>query len=251
MNPPEVIYIPEGAFLMGTSDGQIEYLVIEEAWAEAWFNQRLFQVEQPQHKVVLPAYGIARLPVTNAEYYQFVYDTGYRVPRDWIGFRYPLEEDRHPVAGVAKADALAYCRWLSQKTGLAFRLPTEAEWERAARGMGARIYPWGNDFDPWRCNTVESNKRGTTPVGEYSAAGDSPFGLADMAGNVWEWTSSWLEPYPYRPEKQDANPQAGARCVVRGGAWYYSRALARCSAREGVMETYLSPALGFRLACTP
>jgi formylglycine-generating enzyme required for sulfatase activity len=152
---------------------------------------------------------------------------------------------------VARADALEYCRWLHAQTGLAYRLPTEAEWEQAARGDDGRIYPWGNEFDPWRCNTVESGKRRTTEAGEYSPAGDSPFGLADIAGNVWEWTSSKLQPYPYRPEDGREDPRGSGKFAVRGGAWYYSRKLARCSSREGVLENYISPALGFRLARTP
>lgn len=248
---PALILIPAGSFLMGTSDEQIEQLLRHETWAQEWVDQGLFQVEQPQHTVALPAYEIAVHPVTHAEYYRFVFNSGYRAPRGWIGFHYPEERADHPVVGVSKVDALAYCKWLSAATGRNFRLPTEAEWEKAARATDGRIYPWGNSFDPWRCNTVESAKGSTTPVGAYSKGGDSPYAVADMVGNVWEWTSTLLQPYPYQQGDGREAAAANAKCVVRGGAWYYSRRLARCAAREGVLPDYTSPALGFRLACTP
>jgi formylglycine-generating enzyme required for sulfatase activity len=148
---------------------------------------------------------------------------------------------------VSKIDAEAYIEWLNQKTGMTFRLPTEAEWERAARGDDGRLFPWGNTFDPWRCNTAESVKKGTTPVDFYSPGGDSPCGVADMVGNVWEWTQSPFMPYPYTPQADTENTRARGRVVVRGGAWYYTRKLARCAAREGILPNCLSPSIGFRL----
>ncbi len=257
VKPPELILIPEGDFIMGTSDDQIRTLVIqEEDWALEWYEKDLFQIEQPQHIVHLPAYEIARFPVTNLEYHQFVWETGHRVPRGWIGFHYPESAANHPVVGISLNDALAYCQWLTERckgqiSGGAFRLPTEAEWERAARGSDDRLYPWGNGFDPWRCNTAESGKRNTTAVGEYSPGGDSPWGVADMAGNVWEWTGSLLKPYPYRSQDGREDVKSKGEFAIRGGAWYYSHRLARCSAREGALPDFVSPALGFRLARTP
>lgn len=254
---PGMIRIPAGEFLMGTSDEQVEFLVQREEWAEEWYAQDLFLSEQPQHLVSLPEYELARYPVTNADYSLFTWETGYRLPRFWLGFTFSEEEVDHPVVGINRVDALAYCEWLSDKAGAqagrsAYRLPTEAEWEQAARGSADdRIYPWGNTFDPWRCNTVESGKRGTSPVGSYSPGGDSPWGVNDLVGNVWEWTASTLRAYPYQPDDGRQNLDSPDVCVIRGGSWYYSRKLARCSAREGVLPNFVSPALGFRVARTP
>lgn len=248
---PQMITIPAGTFRMGTSKKQVMVLYEKEQWAQDWFEDGLFLVEQPQHKVTLPEYQIGLYPVTNEEYCRFIWESNYRVPKGWIGFRFGEKLDKHPVVGVSLEDCLAYCKWLSEITGKNYRLPSEAEWERAARGdEEPRVYPWGDDFDPWRCNTLESNKGGTTLVGSYSPAGDSAFGLADMSGNIWEWTSSRLLSYPFDPKQGLPDPKDKMRYVVKGGAWYYSRKLARCSSREGVMPEFVSPALGFRLACT-
>jgi formylglycine-generating enzyme required for sulfatase activity len=248
---PVMIEIKESDFLMGTSDDNIKLLQLKESdWAYEWSDNDLFAAEQPQHQVHLPTFEIAKYPVTNAEYHAFIWDVGYRLPRDWIGFTFREDTDHHPVICVSKLDAEAYIEWFNRKTGVIFRLPTEAEWERAARGTDGRIYPWGNTFDPWRCNTAESVKKGTTPVGSYSPGGDSPCGGADMVGNVWEWTQSPFVPYPYNPNSTVDDPKARNRFVVRGGAWYYTRKLARCAAREGILANYLSPSIGFRLART-
>jgi formylglycine-generating enzyme required for sulfatase activity len=247
-----MIRIPEGPFTMGLSEEQVLFLLRSEDWAEEWqewYDNDLFLVEQPQHIVYLPEYYIAQYPVTNADYFAFVWQTGYRMPRTWSGFYYPDGTADHPVTGVSRQDVLAYIEWLNRQTGLNYRLPTEAEWEKAARGdMDARIYPWGDEFGLWRCNTKESGKFSTTPVGSYSPSGDSPYCVADMVGNVWEWTSSLFRPYPYNPNDGRETPNDNEKYVVRGGSWYYSRKLARCTVREGVIATYASPALGFRLA---
>lgn len=250
--PPlaDVVSVPAGDFIMGTSEAQVRHLLTREDWAKEWYDKDLFLTEQPQHTVHLAAYGIGTHTVTNQQYRLFVWETGHRTPRNWVGFEPPEGLLDHPVVQVSWQDAIAYCLWLSKATGHSYRLPTEAEWERAARDTDARIYPWGREFDPWRCNTLESGKRGTTPVKHYSPGGDSPCGVSDMSGNVWEWTSSLLRPYPYTADDgREANPADGPR-VARGGAWYYSRKLARCASREGLIANYVSPALGFRVALT-
>lgn len=245
---PEMIVIPAGPFFMGTSDAQIQKLLEEEDWAQEWYSSDLFQLEQPQHQITLPSFEIAKFPITNLDYYMFVYNTGHRVPKNWVGFLYLEGQAEHPVVNVSIQDAYAYCEWLNQQSGSHYRLPSEAEWEKAARGIDGRIYPWGEAFDPWRCNTIESGKRMTTPVGSYSPGGNSIYGVADVAGNVWEWTTSHLQAYPYKPDDGRELPSNKGKCVVRGGAWYYTRKLARCAAREGVLMDYISPATGFRLA---
>lgn len=246
---PSMIEVQAGEFLMGTSNENIKLLQLKESdWAYEWSDNELFAAEQPQHILSLPAYEIAKYPVTNEEYHVFTSDVAYRLPRDWTGFTFREDTENHPVVGVSKTDAEAYIAWLNRKTGTNFRLPTEAEWERAARGTDGRIFPWGNTFDPWRCNTAESVKKGTTSVGFYSPGGDSPSGAVDMVGNVWEWTQSLFLPYPFSVNGRTDGAKARGRYVVRGGAWYYTRKLARCAAREGILADYVSSSIGFRLA---
>jgi toxoflavin biosynthesis protein ToxD len=247
-SPAVMAQVPAGEFVMGTSDAQVEKMLLKEEWAQDWYEKLLFRPEQPQHVVRTPAFSIAVHPVTNGEYHLFVMATGHRTPRFWIGFKYPQNTGDHPVTMVSWSDARAYCEWLGKEVGQPYRLPTEAEWEYAARSSDARIYPWGLEFDPWRCNTVESGKRTTTAIYTYSPGGDSPIGLTDMSGNVFEWTSSLLADYPYDPNdgREDA-AQTGKR-VVRGGAWYYSRKFARCASREAFIAGYTSSTIGFRLA---
>jgi formylglycine-generating enzyme required for sulfatase activity len=251
LKPPLMVTIPAGMFYMGTSNDQIEFMLAnDEEWALDWDDKDMFTDEQPFHEVTLPDYKIARFPVTNLEYYQFVLKSGYKTPKGWTGFQYPDQTDDYPVVGVSYYDALAYIGWLNRELNENYRFPNEAEWEKAARGVDGRIYPWGNEFDPWRCNTVEAGKRTTTPVGTYSPGGDSIFGVADMAGNVLEWTSSQMMPYPFQVEVQDNSEisrKNSLKLIVRGGAWYYSRKLARTTCREEMLANYLSTSLGFRL----
>lgn len=246
---PNMISIPGGPFLMGTSPEDIKQLQLKESdWAYDWYDNNLFVSEQPQRLVEVDPFEIAQYPVTNHEYYLFVRDTAYRLPRGWVGFTYPTDMGNHPVVGVSKVDCEAYIEWLNEQTESNYRLPTEIEWERAARGVDGRIFPWGNVFDPWRCNTSDSVKRGTTPVGSYSPGGDSPYGVADMVGNVWEWTSSVFQPYAQPADGERVESRGPLRYVIRGGSWYYSRKLARCAAREGMDPHMVSNTIGFRLA---
>ena len=167
--------------------------------------------ETPQHEVTLPEYRLGKYPVTNSQYAEFIK----RKPRQeapkkagWFLHEPPANKLDHPVVGVSWHDALAYCAWLSGESERTYRLPTEAEWEKAAAWTDSEKsrYPWGNDFDEAKSNTKESGLGDTTAVGTYSPHGDSPYGCADMAGNVQEWTSTlWgsnLEqndfPYPYQ-----------------------------------------------------
>jgi len=227
---PELRPVPAGAFWMGTSDAQIAALHKRYEWAK----DQDFKAEQPQRELTLPEYQIGRYPVTNAEYAEFVRATGRRAPRHWNGEVYPEELASHPVVYVTWSDALAYVEWLSETTGQPYRLPTEAEWEKAARGQEALLWPWSNDWDEQKCNMELSGPGSTTPVGQYSPAGDSPYGCADMAGNVYEWCNTLYQAYPYKGDDGRENLQASGSRVLRGGCWRDDNPVrVRCAYRYG------------------
>jgi formylglycine-generating enzyme required for sulfatase activity len=221
---PEMVRIPAGEFWMGSSDQQVTQAVKE--GAGDWGKR-----EQPQHKVLLAEYAIGKYPVTCREYQAFVQDSRKSAPKDWSGSEYPSGKSDHPVVYVSWDDAQAYCAWLSQKTGKPYGLPSEAEWEKAARGTDGRVYPWGDPFDPKRANTAESNIGTTTPVGQFSPQGDSPYGCADMIGNVWEWTRSLYKPYPYNAQDGREDLQSRSSRVLRGASFCDFRESARCASR--------------------
>jgi formylglycine-generating enzyme required for sulfatase activity len=185
--------------------------------------------------------------------------------RDWLARRPPDRRDRPfywdnqawngdnlPVVGVCWFEAQAYCNWLSHSTGRSYRLPTEAEWEKAARGREGHLWPWGDEWDALKCNCTESNEvfRGTTSVGMYPD-GASPDGTLDMVGNVWEWTSSLFKDYPYNEQdgRQDST-DPGFR-VLRGGSWHDLRSGARCACRLGGGPDLFDYDIGFRLLLSP
>jgi formylglycine-generating enzyme required for sulfatase activity len=221
-----VVWVPAGPFLMGSDKDD---------------DPRARDDELPQHEVTLPGYWIGRYPVTVAQYRDFVEKGG----RD-VDERSLKDPDDHPVRYVTWHDMLAYCRWLSERTGLPVMLPSEAEWEKAARSTDGRVYPWG-DSSPSADLCNFGNKVGrTTPVGEYSPEGDSPYGCADMAGNVWEWASRLYEDYPYHPEDNPENVEAQ---VLRGGA-FVSLYAVRCAVRSGRYPGYCGEDYGFRVAAS-
>jgi formylglycine-generating enzyme required for sulfatase activity len=224
---PPMVRIPAGSFLIGSTDEQIEEAIA------AGFDADCAEAERrPPDRDELDEYFIAKYPVTNTQYQVFIQDWGHdQLPRHWDGDRYPEGQGDHPVVDVSWEDAVAYCNWLSWKTGKPYRLPTEAEWEKAARGGDGRRYPWGNEWDETRANTREAGPDDTTPVGRYSPAGDSPYGLADMAGNVLEWCGGELDERP-----------------GRGGSFYHDRHWARCAARAGYSPDYSGDCFGFRVA---
>ena len=168
-------------------------------------------------------------------------------PRYWNDPAY--NDAAQPVVGICWYEARAYCAWLSAQSGQFWRLPNEAEWEAAARGVVGRRYAWGDDFDPTFCNTFESHVHGTTPVGVFPG-GDTPGGVLDLCGNVWEWTSSAYHPYPYAPDALDEDPDvAAARRVLRGGSWYDNRDGARCACRDHYDPGVRYGDVGLRLVC--
>ncbi len=228
---PQMVKIPAGKFLMGTSSKQAQQVV--KGGGGEWEARILF--EQPQHAVELSEYAIGKYPVTNHEYQIFVKETGYKAPQNWDGGQYPSEKGDHPVVYVSWEDTVEYCKWLSNKTNKIYRLPTEAEWEKAARGTNGNIYPWGDNFDPQKANTTETKINDTTPVGQFSPQGDSPYGCADMAGNVWEWCSDWHNGYEYKKHedgiKNPTGPETGVSHILRGGGWLEDRFNVRCALR--------------------
>jgi formylglycine-generating enzyme required for sulfatase activity len=176
--------------------------------------------EQPIHTVYLDAFEITKYPVTNSQYACFVAATGRRPPQHWGGTIPPDGLRTHPVVAVSWGDAAAFCAWLGEQDNATIRLPTEAEWEKAARGTDGREYPWKGPFDKTLCNMVDTGIGGTSPVGIFPA-GESPYDVAEMAGNVWEWVNDRYDSDYYRvsPASNPQGPATGANRVLRGGSW--------------------------------
>jgi formylglycine-generating enzyme required for sulfatase activity len=230
---PEWVDVPAGEFWMGSESAQA------------------YDDEKPIHRVHLPAYSIARTPITNAQYAKFVQAQSHGKPRYWRDGVVPAGEDDHPVVGVNWFDARAYCEWLSDMTGKTIRLPTEAEWEKAARGSeGRREFPWGDAWLDFRANTSELDLGNTTPVGLFPA-GASPCGALDMVGNVWEWTSTLRKNYPYRADDGREDMDADGRRVLRGGSWSDGQRFARCACRSDSRPDVFLSDVGFRVVCVP
>lgn len=265
---PETVLIPAGRFVMGRDAGD-----------------GVGVGESPQHTLELPAYRIGRTPVTNAQYAQFVHATRRAVTSEtgWqlavVGQVPPPGREQHPVVGVTWDDAVAYCRWLSEHSTKGdrsahassndhdaavsrrrYRLPSEAEWERAARGPGGRIYPWGDKFDAQRCNAEPAGLGKVSAVGTFSPDGDTPEGAVDMAGNVWEWTgTAWGRDvaaaeymYPYRVDdgREDPQPADGPLReyrICRGGSFREQAERVTGSARSRHLADSRAGARGFRV----
>ena len=229
---PEMVLTPAGEFLMGSDTGKDEY-------AQKKVN------EQPQHSLYLPAYYMGKTPVTNAQYVAFVQAT-LRMPRHWEAGKPPRGKEDHPVINVSWDDAVVYCDWLCQATGKRYCLPSEAEWKKSARGTDGLIYPWGDKWDPERCNCWEAKIKDTTLVGAYPQ-GASPYGLLDMAGNVREWTRSEYKAYPYDPEDGREDLDVDGSRVLRGGSWNDNRVYVRCACRYDDTPSGFGNRVGFRV----
>jgi formylglycine-generating enzyme required for sulfatase activity len=250
----DFVLVPAGAFRMGDN-----------------FGDGLSR-ERPVHTVELDAFYIARYEMTNGEWKKFRDDPGYGDAKFWPGGRvvpkdqvpYWTQADNHgggtpgtddfPVLGVNWDSATAYCNWLSAKTGKKYRLPTEAEWEKAARGTDQRRYPWGNVIDHSYANYVGSNKFDTGMKAGTFDAGKSPYGAYDMAGNVMEWCSDWYsrDYYSVSPRKNPKGPATGAYKVVRGGTFFLEAFDLRTYARSAAWPSFQSHRMiGFRAAREP
>ncbi|MFN2507928.1 MAG: formylglycine-generating enzyme family protein [Chthoniobacterales bacterium] len=232
----QMLFIPSGEFMMGSEA------------TDAAPNER------PLTKVTLSRFYMSRYPITNAEFEQF--DPSHARKRA------PGAGDRHPVVYVSSLEAIKYCQWLSARERKKYRLPTEAEWEYAARGTDGRRYPWGN-YDrrgdlanfadkntvlAWSDREIDDGYAESSPVGAFPL-GASPFGLQDMAGNVWEWCLDYFETYRGTPKVNPRGATAGAKRVYRGGSWKSRFNNVRTTARGCNAANYSCNDLGFRVVC--
>jgi formylglycine-generating enzyme required for sulfatase activity len=254
-----LVRVPSGEFTMGSADS----------------DTQASSDEKPQHTVRLDEYWIGKYEVTNAQFAAFVKATGYKTTAEKEGTAYKWTrpgwsevaganwrnpqgpssningKENHPVVSVSWDDAVAFCKWVSEVSGKSIRLPTEAEWEKAARGSDGRTYPWGNDApDNTRAN-FSKNEGGTTEVGKYSPQGDSRYDAADMAGNVWEWTSSLYKEYPYKADDGREDLNSRDIRVLRGGSWDLSPDFVRAASRDWHNPSYRFVNIGFRVVCAP
>ena len=233
--PGGMVLVPAGSFLMGSDPRK---------------DRAAGPQEQPQHEVYLDTFKIDRFEVSNVEYLRFVLGTGADWPKFWRENPFPEKAALHPVINVSWHEADAFCRWAGK------RLPTEAEWEKAARGVDGRIFPWGNEPAGWIKSNIAhpGSKRGfkyppLANINRYDK-GVSPYGVYQMAGNVSEWVSDWFDPEYYRHghDKNPQGPTAGELKVFRGGSWNEDPEVARSAGRNGGppdRESYLT---GFRCA---
>jgi sulfatase modifying factor 1 len=218
------VRIPGGWFAMGSEDGPDD--------------------ERPVHRVWVDEFELAAYPVTRRQYEAFLRETRHEKPRDWDAFG--SSPDR-PVVGVSWLDCEAYCRW-GESEGMALRLPTEAEWERAARGgIEGHRYSWGDAIPEWIPESGRGPLDGPWPVnlGEPNA-----FGLYGIGANIHEWCADWYAPgyYAVSPERNPQGPGAGTRRASRGGAWRHAVTISRCAARSRIDPSFRYTDYGFRLA---
>ena len=227
---PEMMIIPASFFLMGSDEGP--------------------ENERPRHRVWLDSFAMAKFPVTNGEYKIYVADNQAAAPPFWLE-RMFADPDQ-PVVGISWHDAVAYCAWLRARTGKAFRLPSEAEWEKGARGLRPNaLYPWGDESPRQRaCPGYDTITGGPQRVGMNEP---NDFGLYDMSEGVHEWCSDYYDYryYNYSPENNPHGPPSGLRRASRGGSWRHRVKFSRCAARSSLPPSFRYADYGFRLALTP
>jgi formylglycine-generating enzyme required for sulfatase activity len=223
---PRLLAIPEGWFLMGSEAGQ--------------------DPERPVHRVWVDAFALAETQVTVAAYARFLQATNRPAPPCWSAANFHHPEQ--PVVAVSWFEAAAYCEWLSQIAGRHFRLPTEAEWERAARGgREGALFPWGDAPPQSRRGYAERWKNGPEPVRQSEP---NAYGLFEMCENVHEWCSDWFDAgyYSVSPERNPRGPATGQRKASRGGSWRHHVKIARCSTRSSIPPEFQYADYGFRVA---
>jgi formylglycine-generating enzyme required for sulfatase activity len=251
-----MVYVPGGEFQMGSADDEVDgaLRLCNETWGDC--KREWLTDEQPLHTVVLDAFWMDRTEVTNEQYARCVADDECAASRCADDHRY--SRDEYPVVCVSWQDAQNYCAWAGA------RLPTEAEWEYAARGAERRVYPWGDEFDCTRGNFddeieinsyVVSGRTGCdgyvrpAPVGSFPE-GESWCKVQDMAGNVWEWVSDWYGSYPSVRQVNPKGPADGEYKVMRGGSWNDREHVLRSVTREGEMPQFTYVIFGLRCAMT-
>ncbi|MEL7486351.1 MAG: SUMF1/EgtB/PvdO family nonheme iron enzyme [Pseudomonadota bacterium] len=246
---PPMVEVEGGRYAIGLSPKNVDAVV--DRFTRHGVIRSWIEKETPRHAIELSTFRIGRYPVTNAEWADFVEDVGHEAaPSTWPFGVMPAGGGNIPVYTVAPEWADRYAAWLAAKTGRKFRLPTEAEWEAAAAGLGGRTFPWGDAFPPDHANTVESGLLAATPIGIFPR-GATPEGVLDLAGNVEEYVADDYVPYPDGPHIDDNLNQGGSGYrVARGGSFTRYHDLARCKRRHGWFKTDLY-AMGFRLAETP
>ncbi len=233
----DMALVPAGEFTMGLTLEQVQKAVGAMGGMEKYHDNA-----QPAHTVKVDAFYIDKYEVTNKQYKEFIDATKRTPPENWKGNNYPKGSGNEAVIYVSWNDAVAYAAWKGK------RLPTEAEWEKAARGTDGRIFPWGNKFKRKRALVDKPNKGKPGPVGKYKK-GVSPYGLFDMAGNVWEWTASNYLPYP--GNKYPDEFYGNERYVVRGGSWYTDKFDAMTTFRDKFTPVSSYEDVGFRCAVSP
>lgn len=223
----EMIFIPAGNFIMGSSEEDVKKYLLQYIYR----TPERFQNEQPQRIVYVDSFYIDKYEVTNEQYGKFLKATGRKPPPFWDNELY--NQPKQAVMAVSWEDANAYAQWVGK------RLPTEAEWEKAARGTDGRIWPWGNEWDPAKLNANDVGTIDgyiyTAPVGSFPQ-GVSPYGVHDMAGNVWEWVSDFYDKdyYKYGTTINPKGPETGETHVARGGSWDMNNDFTRCASRFGL-----------------
>jgi formylglycine-generating enzyme len=223
---PETAVIPAGDFLMGCDEGADN--------------------ERPVHRVWVDRFALARTAVTNRLYGFFIRDGGRTAPASFSDGEFSHPDQ--PVTSVSWLDAAAYCAWLAERTGKPYRLPTEAEWERAARGgFAGRLYTWGDDPPHGQPHYFTAWLHGPARVGQRPPNG---FGLYDISENVHEWCADWYDPHYYRdsPDRNPQGPESGTRKASRGGSWRHQVKIARVAARSSIPPEFRYSDYGFRCA---
>lgn len=230
--PLELVHVPAGEFLMGTDPGKDNFAQPDEL---------------PQHSVHLSAFYISKYEITNMQYAVYACANN-------IVFETPAGQDDFPKVFLSWHEAVVFCEWLGHVMDRNVHLPTEAEWEKAARGSAGRLYPWGDQWDRTALNSNDHGVGEMTPVNKHSPIGDSPYGVADLAGNVWEWTADWYGTTAYEDHfksgllvENPTGPSTGTHRVLRGGSYYFRQGGTRAAKRFKYIPASRCYDIGFRV----